>query len=331
MAELRVPSIDFSTLGALDQVYRQAYQQSARDAALRGIDPNAAAANPQGLAALATRLLRAGDIQGAQALTSIYGNQEDRAFRRETSARDFDLRKQEIERAQRNADRGYGLQAAQFGFTKEQANRPEWHTIKDANGNEVPVTVDRMSGRVTPVSIPNVTGAQPNNPYATDGKMTGDQAKAATWADRMASAHGVITGLEKINQGAGGYIGGSLANAPMVRDSPLGNSMMSADRQKVIQAERNFVNSILRRESGAVISQPEFENAQRQYFPQPGDGPEVIAQKRQNRMEAIEGLMREAGRGYKPPINYLGSHSAKTSQAPQGQQAPQANDPLGIR
>jgi hypothetical protein len=58
----------------------------------------------------------------------------------------------------------------------------------------------------------------------------------------------------------------------------------------VEQAQRNFVNAVLRQESGAVISPSEFENAQKQYFPQPGDSAKVRDQKRQNRQSAIEGF-----------------------------------------
>lgn len=61
------------------------------------------------------------------------------------------------------------------------------------------------------------------------------------------------------------------------------------------QAERNFVNSILRRESGAAISADEFKNAEQQYFPRPGDTPEVISQKRANRLQQQEMLKLGAG------------------------------------
>lgn len=61
------------------------------------------------------------------------------------------------------------------------------------------------------------------------------------------------------------------------------------------QAERNFINAILRRESGAAIAQSEFDSAALQYFPQPGDTPEVLAQKKANRRIALEGLKQQAG------------------------------------
>lgn len=61
------------------------------------------------------------------------------------------------------------------------------------------------------------------------------------------------------------------------------------------QAERNFVNAVLRRESGAAISPSEFGNAEKQYFPRAGDPPEVVAQKAANRAQVMEMLKASAG------------------------------------
>ena len=44
--------------------------------------------------------------------------------------------------------------------------------------------------------------------------------------------------------------------------------MKTTDRQKYEQAQRDWVNANLRKESGAVISDSEFANASKQYFPQ---------------------------------------------------------------
>jgi hypothetical protein len=60
----------------------------------------------------------------------------------------------------------------------------------------------------------------------------------------------------------------------------MSNYVTNSDYQKFDQAKRDFVNAVLRRESGAAISQSEFDNANKQYFPQPGDTPERIAEKR---------------------------------------------------
>ena len=59
--------------------------------------------------------------------------------------------------------------------------------------------------------------------------------------------------------------------------------MKSDERQQFEQAKRNFINAVLRRESGAVISDKEFANAHQQYFSVPGDSQAVKKQKRENR------------------------------------------------
>jgi hypothetical protein len=123
--------------------------------------------------------------------------------------------------------------------------------------------------------------------------------------DRMNDANNVITKNENINDGTLGYYGGIAAASPTIRDSALFNYFASPARQATVQAQRNFVNAILRVESGAAISEQEFNNAQRQYFPQPGDTKEVIEQKRQNRITAMRGMAREAGPLYKPPASLV--------------------------
>lgn len=61
------------------------------------------------------------------------------------------------------------------------------------------------------------------------------------------------------------------------------------------QAERNFINATLRRESGATISKPEFATAEKQYFDRPGDTPRNKAQKAANRARVIENMRNMAG------------------------------------
>lgn len=77
--------------------------------------------------------------------------------------------------------------------------------------------------------------------------------------------------------------------------SSIANSMLSPEAQKADQAQRDFINAVLRQESGAAISQSEFDNSRKQYFPQPGDSPEVVKQKAKNRQNQIKGLNSMAG------------------------------------
>jgi len=125
---------------------------------------------------------------------------------------------------------------------------------------------------------------------ATKVNFNEGQGKAAGYADRMFQSEKIIRQHEQ----AGTSMQDKLASGVPV----VGNYLTSDNYKHFDQAKRDFVNAILRRESGAVISDQEFANAEVQYFPQPGDSPEVIEQKRQNRETAIYGIQRAAGPNY---------------------------------
>lgn len=141
--------------------------------------------------------------------------------------------------------------------------------------------------------------ADPRTKTGPDGmpKLTEAQGKANLYQSRATESDKIMSDLEgqysplaiNAKQGVGKMwaVGGPLETAA--------NAMLPANAQKAEQAQRNFVNAILRQESGAVIADTEFANAQKQYFPQPGDRKEVIAQKKKNRETAIAGLKVMAG------------------------------------
>ena len=155
-------------------------------------------------------------------------------------------------------------------------SRIEYHRAKQLKTN---IETDGQGG----VKITETYGESPP-------KMTVDAAKNSGFLLRTQEANEVLNQFE----GQGTRFG-----QQMLGSVPLGagNYMRDEDFQRFDQARRDFVNAILRRESGAVISEQEFDNADKQYFPVPGDGPEVIAQKRRNRETAIEGLRLGAGEG----------------------------------
>lgn len=116
-----------------------------------------------------------------------------------------------------------------------------------------------------------------------------EQGKNTGFLIRAQDANKEITNLESQGTSAWNKVAGSIPG--------VGNYLVGEDAQKLTQAKRDFINSVLRQESGAVISPEEFANAEQQYFPQPGDGPEVIAQKRKNRDNAIAGFRIRSGPG----------------------------------
>lgn len=88
--------------------------------------------------------------------------------------------------------------------------------------------------------------------------------------------------------------------------------MRSNERQLYRQAQENWVRANLRKESGAVIGTEEMSKEIENYFPQIGDGPAVIEQKRRSREAAMQGMITSAGPGaeragikfkpYEPPF-----------------------------
>lgn len=107
--------------------------------------------------------------------------------------------------------------------------------------------------------------------------------------------------------------GTSLWNKTMGGLGSLGNYGLSDNAQSYEQGKRDFINAILRQESGAVISDQEFANADKQYFPQPGDSKQVLDQKAANRQAAIEGLRIRSGPGANAADQY-----ANPQQSPPG-------------
>jgi hypothetical protein len=151
--------------------------------------------------------------------------------------------------------------------------------------------VDKGTALARPVA--GINGIQ------TQGKDTGlndVQAKALLFGSRMKQADKILTDLAAKGTYRPSIVKGAAEGVPLV-GSALGataNALVaSPQQQQVEQAQRDFVNAVLRRESGAVISAPEFDNASKQYFPKVGDSPEVIAQKAANRKLATKGLMEE--------------------------------------
>jgi hypothetical protein len=159
--------------------------------------------------------------------------------------------------------------------------------------------------RADGMALEAIPGGPADPATKAEKPMNDEQAKAAGYGQRAAAAHEV---LDSVGQGgrvqpnllkraaaAVPVIGGGLET--IANSIPEGLGGPNAGQQQVEQAQRNFINAVLRRESGAVISDAEFDNAAKQYFPQPGDSPEVIAQKRANREQTIQALADSAGSG----------------------------------
>lgn len=168
-------------------------------------------------------------------------------------------------------------------------------TVTDGKGNFFKLQIGKDGEtRLVPMQT---SGGAPLKPAASEKPPTEFQGKNSLYGSRAAMADQTLLGLEENISLVGLATKEALQNTPVIGGAlgAAANLALSADQQKVEQAQRNFVNAVLRQESGAVISQQEFDNAKKQYFPQPGDTKEVIEQKRANRKTAIDGFKRLAG------------------------------------
>lgn len=68
--------------------------------------------------------------------------------------------------------------------------------------------------------------------------------------------------------------------------------------QEYLNAEQNFLAAVLRRDTGAAITREEFELYRPMFFPQPGDGPGVIEQKRRMRESALAAMAAGTAEGF---------------------------------
>lgn len=130
----------------------------------------------------------------------------------------------------------------------------------------------------------------PADPNTSKGTLNEGQSKALAFGARMQQSGQNLDGLAAQGVTQPGYI---KRMADTVGAGALANWTQSPEQQQVEQSQRDFVNAVLRKESGAAISNSEFENARRQYFAQPGDSPQVLEQKRQNRELATRGMLAE--------------------------------------
>lgn len=121
------------------------------------------------------------------------------------------------------------------------------------------------------------------------------QEKSYLYAQMMAQASPVIDELAgKVNANQV-----SLALSPMTQAAEqvfgpgsISGRVTGADEQRLLNAARTFAAGVLRKESGAAITESELRDTFARFIPLAGDSPEVVAQKQANR-KAVEALLND--------------------------------------
>jgi hypothetical protein len=141
--------------------------------------------------------------------------------------------------------------------------------------------------------IPGTTTTPSNVSVVTGKPLTQTELQSQTFANRLNEANSIISRLESKFTSAN--LGNVLSKTSIFGFDLLPEAFKSEDRKLIEQAQRNFINAVLRKESGAAISDSEFNNAEKQYFPQIGDTEKVLEQKKKNRQTVIDGMMLAGG------------------------------------
>ena len=211
------------------------------------------------------------------------------------------------------------LNLARQKFAWEQAN-PGFELKEAEDGSIVgvnkrtlqafPVTVGGAAPAAAPMVGAGIPGARmpaaevapvTGTPLRGKGQaMTESQSNATAYGMRMKEANATLEDLAKK-----GVLKGAVIEATPLIGGALGQALpsvlggTSAAQQQVNQAKSNFITAVLRKESGAVISDSEFDREDKKYFPQVNDSPAVIKQKENARKLAIKAIEVQAGPGAK--------------------------------
>jgi len=131
----------------------------------------------------------------------------------------------------------------------------------------------------------------------------------ATYAARMEQAQPTLKNLENTIANTSSFAFNNYEKLPA--------ELQPMAYRQFMQAARNFINAVLRRESGAVISPTEFAEARKQYLPQPGDNADILAQKEANRNIVYNSFKKGAGSAYQSLDELLGNTAVKPQNQPQ--------------
>jgi hypothetical protein len=185
------------------------------------------------------------------------------------------------------------LTAPQAGAPTSPVMRP---SVATATSAAVPNAA--IPSAASPTSV---SGGVRFGPKSTAENLTEAQGKATGFAMRAREASDILDMVGQDGKVQPGLLKRMAEATPLIGEGlgTIANFTQTSAQQQVEQAQRNFVNAVLRQESGAAVNESEFNNAKKQYFPQPGDSKEVIEQKRLNRQTAIQSFEVAAGPGMK--------------------------------
>lgn len=159
---------------------------------------------------------------------------------------------------------------------------PETRVVKQPDGSEVALQWDPESKAWKPMNAP-----EGGNPVRAPVKLTEQQSKDIGFATRAEKILPRLEAQDKALTDAMSSAGGKL---PVI-----GNYLKRDEYRKAEQTGRELLAVILRKDTGAAVTDGEMQLYGSMYLPQPGDDEATIQQKREGRKAAIDGLRRGLG------------------------------------
>lgn len=149
-----------------------------------------------------------------------------------------------------------------------------------------------------------------------DVKLTEGEGKSVLYFTRAASANSTLSAMENALLDIPSNVG---------KETPLiGNFLKTPEFRQAEQAGREFLAAVLRKDTGAAITEQEFDLYGPMYLPQPGDDGATLQQKSRARAIALSAI--ESSLGGKAAV--LGPAMDNAAAAGGGADAA---DPLGLR
>lgn len=180
-------------------------------------------------------------------------------------------------------------QKAAYGMSWQRLSQPRPETRTATDGTVTTVTIPGMD--LTGFPVPEGVEAGEKVIGTEAPTFNNDEKLAAAFTNRMIESTSTFE-----NVTAGGYDPSNMRDFA-ANQLPLAirGSALSDAGQQYLAAKMNFITAVLRKESGAAISDTEFKNEDLKYFPQPGESAAVIEQKRIARKTAIESMKAQSG------------------------------------
>ena len=205
---------------------------------------------------------------------------------------------------------------AELGLIQAQTNaanrKADPYDIKEVNGTLVRVPKSGGEAEVVYRSGPDQTKAPQGYRFAHDGqtlvpipggpgdKLTEGESKDALFAERLLRSNASVDKLMDIDENGKirGYDPTKNVNA-YIPDSGLVANLVNSDNWKNYQqAAREGLASILRKDTGAAVTPEEFKLYFPTYYPQPGDDPATVLQKKLARERFGSGLRGASSRAF---------------------------------